>query len=149
MRKERDYVFAPTDKTGKWSPMLTTVYEDKLLNHIANGCVEIDKGKLELVHTEAHDILKKCRGLMSAGEAKYIERWIDSRQLPTSRLLIKDHKKCGADGEFPTRLLIPATNFTQCYAKMGYKIIKNLFDKNRVSYEHYPFGVLGSYSYNF
>lgn len=38
------------------------------------------------------------------------------------------------NGDYTTRLLIPATNFTQCFAKLGYKAIKAIFDAKKVDY---------------
>ena len=92
LRKEEDYVLAPTDKTGNWTPMLTTSYAGKLLGHIEAKCVEVNNSKLESVHDEALILLNRHRGLMNSGEANYIERWISSRQLPMPWLLVKDHK---------------------------------------------------------
>jgi hypothetical protein len=49
-------------------------------------------------------------------------------------LLIKDHKKPKSDGNYPTRLIIPATNFTACFPKLGYLGIKKIFDRCSVNY---------------
>ena len=43
----------------------------------------------------------------------------------------------GKDGFWLVRLVIPATNYTQCFAKMGYKIIKKSFDFHKVDYMKY------------
>jgi hypothetical protein len=34
--------------------------------------------------------------------------------------LIKDHKKADSKGNFPTRLVVPANNFTSAFPKLGY-----------------------------
>ena len=46
-----------------------------------------------------------------------------TRRTPTPRLLIKDHKP-EIDGKYSTHLLIPATNFTQYFAKISLLAIK-------------------------
>ena len=74
---------------------------------------------------------------MDEGEQGYVESWIKSRDVPTPRLLVKDHKDRKKDGFWPVRLVIPATNYTQCFAKMGYKIIKKTFDERGVNYMKY------------
>ena len=71
--------------------------------------------------------------MMNEGESKFIETWIATRRIPTPRLLIKDHKQREDDGNFPTRLLIPATNFTQCFAKISFLAIKSIFDSNDIN----------------
>ena len=37
-------------------------------------------------------------------------------------------------GEFPTRLVIPATNFSATFAKVGYLGLKNILKKNEINY---------------
>ena len=86
--------------------------------------MEVNTEYLKEVEVNAQDLMKKHKHLMDDRESNYLEQWIGSKQIPTPRLLVKDHKEKNSDGEFPSRLLIPATNFTQCFAKMGYKIIK-------------------------
>ena len=38
------------------------------------------------------------------------------------------------NGIFPTILIVPATNFTTGFPKLGYKGIKRIFDSNKVRY---------------
>ena len=48
--------------------------------------------------------------------------------------MVKDHKDPDANGNFPTRLVIPATNFTASFSKLGYMGIKQVLDEHRVNY---------------
>ena len=50
------------------------------------------------------------------------------------KLLIKDHKTMNKKGGFPTRLVIPATNFSIILSKIGYLGIKRILDKAKVNY---------------
>ena len=50
------------------------------------------------------------------------------------KLFIKDHKTINEKGELPTRLVIPATNFTTNVSKIGYLGIKICLDKGKVNY---------------
>ena len=74
---------------------------------------------------------------MDAGEQGYVESWIKSRDIPTPRFLLKVHKDQGKDGFWPVYLVIPATNYTECFAKMGYNIIQKTFDECGVKYMKY------------
>ena len=47
------------------------------------------------------------------------------------------HKKINEKGEFPTRLVIPATNFTATFSKIGYLGIKRCLDKVKVNYSRF------------
>jgi hypothetical protein len=49
-------------------------------------------------------------------------------------LLIKDHKEINDDGNYPTRLVVPATNFTAAFSKLGYIGIKKIVDKAGINY---------------
>ncbi len=71
---------------------------------------------------------------MDQNEYEFVKHWISSRRVPTPRILIKDHKTRQDDGNFPTRLLVPATGFTQCFSKISYLAIKRVFDLNNVKY---------------
>ena len=54
--------------------------------------------------------------------------------IPYTKLPIKDHKTINQKGGFPTRLVIPATNFTATFSKIGYLGIKRCLDKGKVNY---------------
>ena len=54
--------------------------------------------------------------------------------MPSPKILIKDHKTINEKGELPTRLLIPATNFTAKFSKIGYIGIKMCLNKGKVNY---------------
>ena len=72
---------------------------------------------------------------MSDSKVKYMQCWIRSRCNQKPPLLIKDHTAPKEDGTYTTRLLIPATNFTQYYAKLTYKTTKAIFHANNVQYD--------------
>ena len=57
-----------------------------------------------------------------------------SKAVPQPKILIKDHKECRIDGSFPTRLVVPATNFTAGFPKLGYLGIKKILDTADVNY---------------
>ena len=91
--------------------------------HIGDKCKVITQERLTSTYKEASLLLIKFEPLMMKSEVEFIERWLATRRIPTPRLLIKDHKD-RIDGKYPTRLLIPATNFTQCFAKISFLAIK-------------------------
>ena len=57
-----------------------------------------------------------------------------TRAIPYPKLLIKDHKTINEKGEFPTRLVIPATKFIATFSNIGYLGIKMCPDKGKVNY---------------
>ena len=71
---------------------------------------------------------------MSKNEVGHINESLKTKAIPTPKLLIKDHKKMTSMGKFPTRLVIPATNFSSTFAKIGYLGLKNILEKNEINY---------------
>jgi hypothetical protein len=72
--------------------------------------------------------------LSEAKEMGFVEAALESRAVPTPKLLIKEHKLMNSKGEYVTRLIVPATNFKAAFPKVGYLGIKNIFDQNRIDY---------------
>ena len=71
---------------------------------------------------------------MSKNEVGHINESLKTKAIPTPKLLIKDHQKLTSMGEFPTRLVIPATNLSATFAKVGYLGLKNILKKNEINY---------------
>ena len=57
--------------------------------------------------------------LISPNEFNFIKEFLQSRAIPTPKLLIKDHKDPNDDGSYPTRLIVPETNFIAAFPKLG------------------------------
>ena len=71
---------------------------------------------------------------MSKNEVGHINESLKTKAIPTPQLLIKYHKKLTSMGEFPTTLVIPATNFSATFAKIGYLGLKKILEKNEINY---------------
>ena len=63
-----------------------------------------------------------------------MKKSLATRAIPSPKLLIKDHKTINEKREFPTRLVIPATNFTATFSNIGYLGIKRCLDKGKLNY---------------
>ena len=134
LAKEEEWMLVPTDKTNGWKPVRTAEYIRWMRGHLDTACKPVSEGLLSDIFARAQQLLAEIGGMLSAGEREYLQNWVQQRLLPMPRLLIKDHKRPKADGSPATRLLVPATNFTQCYAKVGYMTIRALFDARGVPY---------------
>jgi hypothetical protein len=63
------------------------------------------------------DLLKSLEQILSEDYVGHIrKRIINSKAIPAPKLLIKDHKEINDDGNYPTRLVLPATNFTSTFS---------------------------------
>ena len=57
-----------------------------------------------------------------------------TRAIPSTKLLLNYHKTINGKELFSIRLVIPATNFTATFSKIGYLGIKRILDKAKVKY---------------
>eukprot|EP00957_Ditylum_brightwellii_P039514 2989388-Ditylum_brightwellii.AAC.1 len=61
----------------------------------------------------------------------FLQEGIAYKAIPQPQLLTKDHKELESDGRYPTRLVIPATNFTATFLEVGYMAIQQVSDQNK------------------
>ena len=71
---------------------------------------------------------------MFKNQARHINESLKTKAIPTPKLLIKGHKKLTSMGKLPTRLVIPETNFSATYTKVGYLGLKHILEKNEINY---------------
>jgi hypothetical protein len=71
---------------------------------------------------------------MSEDEYFFVKESLNSKAILSPKLLIKDHKFVNDDGTYPTRLVVPATNFTSAFSKLGYIGIKQIIDAAGINY---------------
>ena len=79
-------------------------------------------------------LLEKVKLDLSVKEEEFVIQSLETKAIPYPKLLIKYHKTINEKGEFPTRLVIPAKNFTATFSKIGYLGINRCLDKEKVNY---------------
>ena len=67
----------------------------------------------------------------------FVRQSLATKAILAPKLLIKDHKTINKKGGFPTRLVIPATNCTATFSKIGCLGIKRCLDKWKVNYSRF------------
>ena len=70
----------------------------------------------------------------SVQEEQFVRQSLTTHAIPSPKIIIKDHKTINRKGEFPTRLVIPETNFTVTLSKLRYIGIKRMLDKAKMDY---------------
>ena len=83
---------------------------------------------------DAKKLIEKVRMNLSDQEENFVRQLLATRAIPSPKLLIKDHKTINGKEGSPTRLVIPAMNFTETISKIGYLGIKRMLDKAKVNY---------------
>ena len=127
-------VVIPTDKTNSFRCIDIRDYKDWAIKHLLKNGKEIPRSKLIQTLDEAKELLEGLEDVMSEDEYYFVKSSLDSKAIPSPKLLIKDHKEINDDGNYPTRLVVPATNFTSAFSKLGYIGIKKIIDKAGINY---------------
>ena len=133
--KQTDDVIVPTDKTNSIRVIKTKKYKEIVYTHLDKSASEIPHARLVYIHKISKSYLESIANRIPKLTYLFIDEALKSRAIPSPKALIKDHKKRDANGDFPSRLVIPATNFTAPFAKVGYLGIKSILDNNKVEYD--------------
>ena len=134
LHKEEDQVVVPTDKTNNYTVMSTQKYIKWVLKHLADAAEQVPRTEVVKIHKEAVKFADSIRDFISTDEFNFIQESLTSKAIPQPQLLVKDHKPVDDSGDFPTHLVIPATNFTMAFSKLGYLGIKKVLDEHNVNY---------------
>jgi len=106
-----------------------------LEGHLTKNAKEASREKLADVKEQLQLLHNKVElGILSDKEESFIKQTVESKAMPSPKLSIKDHKNPDNEGNFPTRLAVPATNFTSAFPKTDYLGIKRILDDNKVDY---------------
>ena len=124
--EESDIVFFPTDKTNKYESMEKDEYKNLVKEHLKQSAREIERGIVVEICEDAKVLVDAIGFKMSKNEVGHINESLKTKAIPTPNILINAHKKLTSMGEFPTRLVIPATNVSAIFAKVGYRGVKNI-----------------------
>ena len=137
LQKYDDIVFVETDKTNSRLLMKTEDYVKEVVGHLENDAVRTTTAAVRAERKVALKNLEEYSDMLSTSEYNYISSTINAAQVPTPRATIKDHKPKTSKGKYPTRLIVPATNFTSGFPHVGMKGIKNILDRNNINYQKY------------
>jgi len=78
MRKEKDWVLVPTDKTNSWVPCRLDNYVGWVRTHLDRYCHEIPYARLKEIKKDCYGLLDKYSHLMDEGEENFVKACIDS-----------------------------------------------------------------------
>eukprot|EP00957_Ditylum_brightwellii_P120758 9211285-Ditylum_brightwellii.AAC.1 len=113
------------DKTNNYVTVALNEFHSWVTKQLDKNAVEIKMKDIVKIHGEAESFVSKMQHMLTKNEQDFLKEGIASKTIPQPQLLVKDHKEPNNDGSFPTsRLVIPATNFTATFSKLGYLGIK-------------------------
>ena len=82
----------------------------------------------------ANKLLDIVKMELSSQKGNFVRQSLATRAILSPKLIIKYHKTINKKWKFPTKLVLPATNFTVTFSKIGYLGIKRFLDKGKVNY---------------
>jgi antitoxin component of RelBE/YafQ-DinJ toxin-antitoxin module len=133
---DTDEVIVPCDKTGKHLTMNTDHYIREVEKHLLKDGSEIKIEDITQKYEEALAMLEEYKIDLSIKERMFLEETINSKAIPTPKILIKDHKdKLQSTNFYPTRPVIPAGSFISGFAKLAEKGIKGLFERKKIQFD--------------
>ena len=135
--KKSGSVCVPTDKTNSTMVIQIKDYKCWISDHLSKAADLELRAKVVALFENANVLLDKVKMGLSVQEENFVRQSLATKATPYPKLLIKDHKKINDKGEFPTRLVIPATNFTTILSKISYLGIKRCLEKVKVKYSHF------------
>eukprot|EP00957_Ditylum_brightwellii_P076572 5819599-Ditylum_brightwellii.AAC.1 len=136
LKKNESKIVVPTDKTNGHRLVAIEHYIKWANGHMQEAAIPIRRTDIVKLHHDAMDFALALKELLNGDELGYSLENLNSRAIPEPQLLIKDHKK-KKNGHYPTRLVIPATNFAATFSQIGYLGLKEIFDDNGVRYNKY------------
>eukprot|EP00957_Ditylum_brightwellii_P158478 12062905-Ditylum_brightwellii.AAC.1 len=105
--------------------------------YLTKSVEEIPRSEVVELHQKRENCVEKLSRSLLKGEGAFLWEGLNSKEIPQPQLLVKDHKDPDEAGFFPTRLVIPTTNFIATFSKIGYLGIKKALDENNVSCSKY------------
>ena len=128
-------VVVSTDKTNSIKVVKTVKYEKWVNGHLETSAKEINREKILQIFELATAKCEDLYDFLDEKEYNFLKSTLKTRNIPTPKLIIKDHKKLNEEGDFPSRLIVPANNFTSAFPRLGYLGIRRIFDSNKIKYE--------------
>lgn len=132
--KKTNKVVIPTDKTNSYRTVDINKYINWMEEHLESKAIKSSRDRIKDIYNDANKLLDEIEDIINKNEYNLLKETIETKAIPTPKLLIKDHKKPNDKGDYPTRIIIPTTNFTAGFPKLGFSGIKRIFDKNNINY---------------
>ena len=100
--------------------------------HLETSAKEIDIKRIIEIFNLATEMQEKYKDMLSEKEFVFLQKNLLTKNIPTPKLIINDHKKSNEQGEYPSRLIVTANNFTSGFPRLGYLGIKRICDSNKI-----------------
>ena len=99
--RKSDQVVIATDKTNSFQVIPIEKYKIWVLGHLNKSAKEIERKRLVEIFEVAQETKTLLEETLSEKEYMFLSKTLESKSIPTPKLIIKDHKKMDKDGDYP------------------------------------------------
>jgi hypothetical protein len=132
LKQDGNIVVVPTHKTNNYVTVTVQKFHSWVLAPLFENTEKLNWKKFIDIHKKAELYATKLQPMLAKGEMDFLNEGIASKSIPQPQLLVKDYKEREENGDYPTCLVIPVTNVTAAFSKIGYLGIKLMLDENKV-----------------
>ena len=104
LRNSNEVVIA-TDKTNSFQVVPIDKYKMWVEEHLESSAKEIRVKIIIEIFDLAMEMQEKYKDILSEKEYTFLTKNLLTKNIPTPKLIIKDHKKMNQQGEYPSRLI--------------------------------------------
>ena len=135
--EESEMVIVTTEYTNIFISTRKEKYTTIVEEHLRKSAGYIYRGKITEIFEDAKLLVYEIGFIMSKNGAGHTNESSKTKAIPTTKLLIKCHKKLTNIGDLTTRLVIPATKLSDNSAKVGYLYLRNILEKNEIKFTRF------------
>ena len=135
--RETDNVIVPTDQRNLIQIIQTKRYVEIVKDNMEISESGIRRAWIVELYDDSWKYLISLEGRIPKLVYQFIREALNSKAIPSPKVLIKYHKKLNESGNYPTILVIPATNFTATFEKVGFLGNKSILDRNSIIYSRF------------
>eukprot|EP00957_Ditylum_brightwellii_P128572 9807709-Ditylum_brightwellii.AAC.1 len=110
LRQDGSVVVVPMDKTNNYITVTVKKFHSWVLGHLSENMDELSQKMIINLHRKAELYATKLKPMLAKGEMDFLNKGTASKAIPQPKLLVKDHKDKEENGDYPARLVLPATN---------------------------------------
>eukprot|EP00957_Ditylum_brightwellii_P211845 15366664-Ditylum_brightwellii.AAC.2 len=133
LKQDGSIVVVPTDKANNYVAVTVKKFHSWVLGHLSENAEELDQKMIINIHRKDELYAAKLKPMLAKGGVDFLNEGIASKATPQPPLLVKGHKDREENGDYPTHLVIPATDCMAMFLKIDYLGIKKMLDNNKVN----------------
>ena len=105
--------------------------------HLEKNACLVRNSEIQSIMMEAEKLLETLHYLLLTKDNDFIFKGLVLKSIPMAHILIKDHVRKDVNTKFPSRLVLPAAEFTDNFLKIGHMAMNSMIDAKNVKYKSF------------